>query len=162
MYQLFWVCLQRWVVGWGCEQESRQPSFLTQQGSVAALAMFMAWLMGHHWLQEDYSLHHSWMWVLLFLCPLKRSQSLTGFHTKFPAFPGLTSMEKVHRTQKGRWEQPQLLPLTTKLVSPESLPAVLNNSGVWFFFHRAVKNQWDLCCKLIIMKGKALQWNWFV
>lgn len=30
------------------------------------------------------------------------------------------------------------------------------------FFHRAVKNQWDLCCKLLIMTGKALQWNWFV
>lgn len=50
------------------------------------------------------------------------------------ASPGPGLMEKIYRTQKGGWEQPQLLSPTTKLVSPESLPAVFISWGVWFFF----------------------------
>jgi len=40
-------------------------------------------------------------------------------------------------------------------------PSAIHQLWVLVFFHRAVKNQWDLCCKLIIMTGKPLQWNWF-
>lgn len=134
MHQLLWACLQKVSGGVRCEQESRQPCFLSQRGS---LARIMPWLMGHHWLQQDYSLHHSWMWVLLFLCPLKRSPSptpnsqATTPSSQLSTEPGL--MEKIYRTQKGRWEEPRLLPPITKLVSPESLPAVFINSGVWVF-----------------------------
>lgn len=149
----------RWVVGWGCEQENRQPCFLTQQGS---LAVFTPWLMGHHWPQQDYSLHHSWMWVLLFLWLLKRSPSFIGYHTKFPGFSwARLNGKNIQNPERRVGTAPATLTNHKISVSWVS-PSCIHQLWGLVFFHRAVKNHWDLCCKLIIMTGKALQWNWFV
>lgn len=130
MHQLFWACLQKVSGGVRCEQESRQPCFLSQQGS---LARIKPWLMGHHWPQQDYpSITHGCECCSFPV--LSRGHCLSqATSPSSQASPGPGLMEKVYRTQKGRWEQPQLLPPITKLVSPESLPALFINSGVWVF-----------------------------
>lgn len=149
-------------MGWGCEQESRQPCFLSQQGSLAALVRITPWLMGHHWPQQDYSLHHSWMWVLLFLSLLKRSLSLTGYHTKLPGFSWARLNGKGLKNPERKVGTATATPNNHKIsVFWVSLGCIHQLWGL-DFFHRAVKNQWDLYCKLLIMTRKALQWNWFV
>lgn len=134
MHQLFRACLQK-VSGGMRLWAGEQTALLSQP----ARALWQLWQGSHPgwWGTTDLSKIIPSITrgcdccsFLVLSRGLRLSQATTP---NSQASPGSGFREKVYRTQKGRWEQPQLLPTITKLVSSKSLSAVFINSGVWIF-----------------------------